>query len=110
VDGVLAQGFDRAVVLVVVHHEHLAGQLDAREDPIEAGDHGVTLLEDGNDDRDPRRLLDHTRTPPSRRFQMSTTGTSVSKSRYIACGVAITRRSDSASTASNGERSSSTCT
>ena len=73
---VLAQRLHGGVAVVVVHDEDLARQRDAGEDPVEAADDRVALVVHRDDDRHPRRLgFDHTCTPPSRRFQMSTTGT-----------------------------------
>src|SRR5207249_2008187 len=107
VAGVLLEIGDGPVRGVVVDHEHLTRERHPGEDAIQARDDRFPLVVGRDDDRDPRR---HTRTPAPRRFQMSTTGTSGCRSAYVACGVLMMSRLDSASTSSSAASSGSAVT
>ena len=60
------------VVNRVVDDEHLSGEGESLEDPVQAGDDGLTFVVRGDDDADARF---HIRTPSPTSPQMSATGT-----------------------------------
>src|SRR5205823_4419652 len=107
--GVLLQVGHGRVAGVVVDHEDLAREVHALEDAVETRHDRLALVVHRDDDRHAQRVA-HTRTPSPRRFQMSTTGTSIAMSAYTLCGAPITSRSARRSVSSSGARSGSTFT